>query len=271
MTAVTAEPILIDDDGPVRTITLNRPQARNAIDIPLRLALAEAFALAAEDASVRAVVLTGAGSAFCSGGDISTMHRMDLSSASQRIQLAQNVIRAIWKFAKPVLAAVEGSAFGAGVALAAACDRVIAAADARFATAFLNIGLSGDMGTFFSLPARIGVARTRQLLLMGETISATRAYEWGLVDELAEKGAALTRAMTDAHLLAARPGAALSAIKHMLATAPTLDRFEVLDQEADQQANLFDSNDFAEGTAAFRAKRAPRFPAAPPPLPGVSR
>jgi enoyl-CoA hydratase/carnithine racemase len=144
--------VLTHDDGAVRTITLNRPDVRNAIDIPLRVELAQAITAADDDASVRAIVLTGAGRVFCSGGDIATMRRMPEDEAMERAELAMRVIKAIWGTAKPVIAAVEGAAFGAGVALAAACDRVVAARDARFATTFTNVGLAGDMGIFASLP-----------------------------------------------------------------------------------------------------------------------
>ncbi|HTI74140.1 MAG TPA: enoyl-CoA hydratase/isomerase family protein, partial [Mycobacterium sp.] len=147
--------ILTRDDGAVRTITLNRPELRNAIDIPLRVELAQAISAADADGSVRAIVLTGAGSAFCSGGDIATMRRMSQDEAMKRAELAQRVIKAIWGTPKPVIAAVEGAAFGAGAALAAACDRVVAARDARFATTFTNVGLAGDMGVFASLPRRV--------------------------------------------------------------------------------------------------------------------
>lgn len=251
--------ILTEDSGAVRTITLNRPALRNAIDIPLRLALADALEAADRDPCVRAVVLTGAGPMFCSGGDISTMRRMSPSEALDRAQLAQRVIRAIWNTHKPVIAAVEGGAFGAGVALAAACDRVVAAKDARFATTFLNVGLAGDMGAYASLPARIGVARTRQMLLMAKPIDAETALARGLVDDLADPGHCLESASADAHTLAARPAQALGVIKRMLAEAPRLSGNDVLDLEANRQAELFGSDDFAEGIAAFQEKRSPRF------------
>ena len=119
----TTGPVLTEKIGAVAVITLNRPDKLNAIDIPLRLALADAVDAADRDSSVRAIVLTGAGSSFCSGGDIASMERMEVDDALERAQLAQRVIRAIWSTDKPVVAAVEGAAFGAGTALAAACDR----------------------------------------------------------------------------------------------------------------------------------------------------
>ncbi|ORB30344.1 enoyl-CoA hydratase/isomerase family protein [Mycolicibacterium parafortuitum] len=251
--------ILTDDRGAVRIITLNRPDVRNAIDIPLRLALREAIDTADADTAVRAIVLTGAGSVFCSGGDIATMQRMDRDAATERAESAQAVIRAIWSTPKPVLAAVEGAAYGAGTSLAAACDRVVAAADARFATTFTNVGLAGDMGVFASLPRRIGIPRARQMLTLGTPVDARQAFDWGLVDALAEPGAALDAALADAERLAVKPPAALGVIKTMLAEAPTLHPYGVLSREAAYQAELFGSDDFAEGVAAYREKRRPVF------------
>jgi 2-(1,2-epoxy-1,2-dihydrophenyl)acetyl-CoA isomerase len=254
-----SRPVLVDADGAVCVITLNRPHVRNAIDLPMRIALAEAIEAADTAASVRAIVLTGAGGAFCSGGDIATMARMAPELAAERIRLAQRVIRAIWNTRKPVLAAVEGSAVGAGTSLAAACDRVVAAHDARFATTFTNVGLAGDMGVFASLPARIGVARTRQMLLSPTPITATEALNWGLVDILADPGRAVVEACADAHRLAAGAADALGVVKAMLAAAPTMNPLDVLDLETEEAARLFDTDDFAEGISAFRDRRRPHF------------
>ena len=259
MTTTTAGPVLVDDDAAVRTVTLNRPQKRNAIDIELRIALAEAIESADGDPAIRVIIVTGAGSVFCSGGDISTMQRMPPQRALERIDLAQRVIRAIWKTPKPVLAAVEGSAYGAGTALAAACDRVVAARDATFATTFTNVGLAGDMGTFASLPARVGAARARQMLMLPAPISAQEALALGLVDAVAEPGQALESARRDARQLAAGPSRAYGVIKALLADPGTVNPFELLQREATCQSELFDTDDFAEGVAAFREKRRPVF------------
>jgi 2-(1,2-epoxy-1,2-dihydrophenyl)acetyl-CoA isomerase len=259
MTTTTAGPVLVDDDAAVRTVTLNRPEKRNAIDIELRIALAEAIESADADPAIRAIIVTGAGRVFCAGGDISTMERMPAERALDRIRLVQSVIRAIWATPKPVLAAVEGSAYGAGTALAVACDRVVAAHDATFATTFTNVGLAGDTGISISLPARVGVARARQMLMLPAPISAPEALEMGLIDSVVEPGQALGSARRDARRLAAGPQRAYGVIKALLANPGIIDPIELLEREAVCQSELFDTDDFAEGIAAFRQKRQPVF------------
>jgi 2-(1,2-epoxy-1,2-dihydrophenyl)acetyl-CoA isomerase len=259
MTTTMTGPVLVDDEASVRTVTLNRPQMRNAIDIELRIALTEAIESADRDRDIRVIIVTGAGPVFCSGGDISTMERMPAERALDRLHLAQRVIRAIWNTPKPVLAAVEGSAYGAGTALAAACDRVVAARDATFATTFTGVGLSGDMGTFVSLPARVGAARAKQMLMLPAPITAPEALEMGLVDAVAEPGQALESACSDARQLAAGPSRAYEVIKALLADPGSVNPFEILDREAICQSELFETDDFAEGIAAFREKRRPVF------------
>ena len=154
MTTTTADPVLVEDGGAVRTVTLNRPDKRNAIDIDCASRLPKRSSPRTPIGSIRAIVLTGAGSAFCSGGDIASMNGCPPNGPLNGRSWRRRVIRAIWNTPKPVVAAVEGSAYGAGTALAAACDRVVAARDARFATTFTNVGLAGDMG--ISLRCRHG-------------------------------------------------------------------------------------------------------------------
>lgn len=249
--------VTVEDRDSVRVLALNRPQVKNAIDMPLRVVLAEAVEAAMDDDSVRAIVLTGAGGAFCSGGDISTMARQAPELTRPRAQAAQRVIRALWR-GKPVIAAVEGPAFGAGTALALACDRVVAARDALFGTTFTGVGLAGDMGIFTSLPDRIGTAAAKQLLMFPRRISGSEAADLGLVDSVVEPGAALDAALGDAMRVAAGPPLALAAIKSLLATG-IVDRDARLDLEVEKQAALFDTEDFAEGVQAFHAKRLPNF------------
>ncbi len=249
--------VLTGDRGAVRVVTLNRPEVRNAIDVPLRVALADVLEEAAAATGVRCIVLTGAGGSFCSGGDISSMVRQSREQTLPRAEAAARVVRAIWGTPKPVVAAVEGSAFGAGTALALACDRVVAASDAVFSTSFSAVGLAGDMGIFASLPARIGAGRAKQLMMLPRRLSGVEAGSLGLVDEVVEPGTSLEHALADAEHLAAGPPLALGAIKKMLAEPRS--PYEVLDLEVQTQADLFDTEDFAEGVAAFHEKRTPVF------------
>jgi 2-(1,2-epoxy-1,2-dihydrophenyl)acetyl-CoA isomerase len=253
--------VLTEDRGSVRILTLNRPEVRNAIDLPLRHALGEAVEAADADPGVRALVLTGAGGAFSSGGDIATMARAPRHETTPRAQAAQRVVRALWQTPKPVIAAVEGPAYGAGAALALACDRVVAAIDATFATTFTGVGLAGDMGIFATLPARVGAPRARQMLMLGTRLSAAEGEPIGLVDRIAPPGEALTAALEDAELLAAGPPLALGVIKQMLSGEPR-HPLAVLDLEIRNQTVLWDTDDFAEGVAAFQEKRRPQFGAA---------
>jgi len=250
--------VVAEDHGSVRVVTLNRPEVRNAFDMPLRVMLAEVLEQAGEDESVRVIVLTGGGGAFCSGGDISTMERQPREKTIPRAQAAQRVIRAIWGTSKPVIAAVEGPAYGAGTALALACDRIVSASDATYATTFTAVGLAGDMGVFASLPARVGHARARQMLILPRPIKGDEALVLGLVDSVVEPGAALPAALADAERLASGPPLALGVIKHMLAGGPR-PPLAVLEAEVQHQADLFASADFAEGVAAFHEKRRPHF------------
>lgn len=250
--------VIRSDHGRVRLLTLNRPQRRNAIDESLRELLTDELDLADADESVRVVVISGAGKDFCSGGDVSGMAQRSRAETAARVESAARSVRRIWSMPKPVLAAVEGHAVGAGTALAAACDRVIAARTAVFHTPFTAVGLAGDMGVFYSLPTRVGVARARQMLLFPRPLSGEEAAHIGLVDEAVEPSTALARALADAEQLAHGPSQAIRMIKQMFARVP-VDPFDVIALESANQTVLGTSSDFAEGVAAFRERRRPRF------------
>jgi 2-(1,2-epoxy-1,2-dihydrophenyl)acetyl-CoA isomerase len=249
--------VVSDDGAPVRVITLNRPDVRNAIDMPLRIELGDAIEAAQADSTVRAIVLTGAGGTFCSGGDISTMvEPIAAADVRSRTDLAQRVVRAIWRGDKPVIAAVEGAAFGAGLSLALACDRVVASSDARFGAGFARIGLAGDMGISATLPERLGPARARQFLMMARHVDASEAMQLGLVDAVVTPGAALTAALADAAVIADGPPLAIAAIRR---GSSLQARLEALETEAANQVVLFRTADVAEGVAAFHQRRQPVF------------
>lgn len=247
-----------EDNGSVRVLVLDRPDRRNALDMQMRHELVGLLDEATADPGVRAVVLTGSGRSFCAGGDLSSMHRQPVSQSRHRLAAAQRVAQAIIDAPMPVLAAVEGHAIGAGLGIAAACDQVVAAADARFSASFLTVGLGADLGISWSLPRRVGRARARTMLLTGITVEGARASDWGLVDHVAEPGRALADAITLATTLSTGPPLALAAVKQLL-NHPASEVHAVLDAELEHQAALFDTADFAEGLAAVREKRPASF------------
>lgn len=244
--------------GAVSLVTLNDPERRNPLSPALRDALLDTLETALDDHAVRAVILAGAGGSFCAGGDIASMHALDRESGRARIERSQALIRAIVTARKPVIAAVEGVAAGAGLSLAAACDVVVAASDARFMAAFGQIGLMPDLGALWSVPARTGLGAARRLLMLGDAVDGAEAVEIGLADRLAPPGETLTVATAEARRLADAPPLALAAMKRVLAAHPQ-PLEAVLHAEAGHQAGLFASDDLREGLAAFRDRRAPRF------------
>ena len=242
-------------DGAVLTLTLDYPARRNALAIPLRERMAAVLEAAEGDPSVRAIVVTGAGGTFCSGGDISGMDVSTALGGRERLRRAHRVIRLMAAGSKPVVAAVEGWCVGAGLSVACACDTIVAAEDARFTAGFGKVGLMPDLGLPYTLPARIGAGRAKQLFLFHKQIGAAEAERIGLVDEVVPPGEALPVALERAHFLAAQAPAPMALTKAMLAAG--LDA--ALEVERHYQTTLFLSADHAEGRAAFLGKREPTF------------
>ncbi|OYW61203.1 MAG: hypothetical protein B7Z30_02615 [Rhizobiales bacterium 12-68-15] len=252
------EPVLVSQRGSVRILTLNAPERRNALSGPLREALHDHLAAAMADGSVRAVLITGAGGTFCAGGDIAAMEPGAAMAGRARVERLQRITRLLVAGPKPVIAAVEGHAAGAGLGLAAACDVVVAARTATFTSAFGRIGLMPDMGALWTLPWRIGLGATRRLVFCGESLDGLEAVRIGLADYACEAGCALEAALAGATAMAEGPTAAFGMAKAMLARHPVaLDAF--LKSEADGQGLLFATQDFAEGRSAFLEKRPPVF------------
>ena len=253
-----AQSLLSERRGAICLLTFNEPQRRNALSLSLRELLHDQLAAAMEDPEVRAIVITGADQTFCAGGDLRSMEGVTPPAARDRLRRAHRLVRLIVRGNKPVIAAVEGDAAGAGLALAAVCDLVVAAENARFTAAFDRVGLMPDLGALWSVPARVGTSATRRLLLLGETFDGTAAAACGLADRVAGPGDALNEALAIAERLAKGAPLAIASVKALLARAPqTLDA--LLDSEAEAQAVLFGSEDFVEGRNAFLEKRKPRF------------
>ena len=248
----------LEREDSVLTMTLNRPEVLNAFDAALHRALAAAFK-EARVADVRAVVITGAGRGFCVGQDL-TEFREASGDIAERLRSTyhQNVL-AIRSLEKPVIAAVNGVAAGAGVSLACACDLRIASDAATFVPAFINIGLVPDSGGSYFVHRLLGYARAFEWLTSGRRLTAAEAHAWGLVSEVVESDALATRAGEVARTLAQLPTRGIAMTKRLLdgAAARTLD--EQLEHEAQLQAVATQTADFEEGVAAFLEKREPRF------------
>jgi enoyl-CoA hydratase/carnithine racemase len=247
--------VIAEREGAVLVLTLDRPARRNALAMPLRVQMIEALRAAQGDKAVRAIVVTGAGGHFCSGGDISGMDVTSAMDGRERMRLSHELIRLMVLGSKPVVAAIEGYCVGAGLSLACASDTVVAAEDARLGAGFGKIGLMADLGLPHTLPLRVGQGKARQIFLYHEQMTAAEAERIGLVDHVVPKGQALATAMEKARFLAEQAPAPMALTKQMLGEG--LDR--ALEQERHFQSTLFLTKDFAEGRAAFLGKRKPAF------------
>jgi enoyl-CoA hydratase/carnithine racemase len=247
--------IVAEREGGVLVLTLDQPARRNALAMPLRVQMIEALRAAQGDKATRAIVVTGAGGHFCSGGDISGMDVTSAMDGRERMRLSHELIRLMVLGSVPVVAAIEGYCVGAGLSLACASDTVIAAEDARLGAGFGKIGLMADLGLPHTLPLRVGQGKARQIFLYHEQMTAAEAERIGLVDHVVPKGQALPVAMEKARFLAEQAPAPMALTKQMLGEG--LDR--ALEQERHFQSTLFLTKDFAEGRAAFLGKRTPAF------------
>jgi enoyl-CoA hydratase/carnithine racemase len=252
------ETVRQERDGPVAVLTLANGARRNALSLPLRAALIAALERAFADRACRAIVLTGEGDHFCAGGDITGMTGLDAVAGRDRVLALGRIARLIVGGEKPVVAAVEGHAAGAGLSLAALCDIVVASRTARFTCSFNKLGLVPDLAASFVLPLRMGLGRAKLLMLSGRTLDAEAAERGGLVEIVAEAGQARAEALALAHELAAKAPLSNAYAKALLARMPR-DLEEMLRAEADAQAILFTSQDFDEGRRAFGEKRAAVF------------
>lgn len=244
-------------DGSVATLTLDEPRRRNPISLAMREELLAALAALRAEPDLRVLVLTGAGGFFSSGGDISSMTG-DPAAGTYRLHLLNEVVGSLLELPVPVVAAVEGGAYGAGLSLVAACDHVVVASDARLCASFGAIGLASDGGLGWTLPRRVGHGRATEMLMFGEVVDAERAAAIGLAERVVEPGTALAEARARAALLAARSRPALTAVKAVLG-GPHRDHRAVLAEEAGHQLGLLAGPDFAEGRTAFAERRAPHF------------
>jgi len=245
-------------EGAVLTITLNRPDVLNAFNADLHKGLAAALELARSE-EVRAVVVTGAGRGFCVGQDLTEFREAPGDIGSRlRATYHPNVL-AVRALEKPVIAAVNGAAAGAGLSFACACDVRIAADAASFVPAFINIGLVPDSGGSYFVTRILGPARAFEWLTSGRKLTAAEAHSWGLVSEVVETDALPARAAELAAQLAALPTRAIGMTKRLIDHAVNATLAQQLEREAELQTAATQTADFKEGVAAFLEKRPPEF------------
>lgn len=258
MPDLAQETIRVDVADGVATVVLNRPDSLNSLNVPMRRELLAALKAIARDEAVRAVVLTGAGRGFCSGADLrGGPEERDFRT---RLETEYNpLVRAIRDLPKPIIAAVNGVAAGAGVSLALACDLVYAAEDARFIQAFARIGLVPDSGSTRTLVRALGRHRAAQLIFTGEPLGAAEAHAAGLVNAVVPGDRLPDAAHAAAAQLAAGPTRALALAKRLINQAEDATLEESLASEAALQDVAGRTHDHAEGVAAFAEKREPRF------------
>jgi enoyl-CoA hydratase/carnithine racemase len=244
----------------VAVLTLSNPGRRNAFYPDMRRRLARLLADYATDRSVRAIVITGADGHFCSGADLArpTEGWPTAIETRENMKDLHGLLRHIVGNTRPVVCAVEGDAFGAGLSIAMAADQVVASATARFGAAFVKIGVLPDLGIFHTLQQRVGLARARHLLMTGDPVKAEEAKATGMVDELVPAGEALERAVALAQRYAEGAPLSVAMIKAALATGVTSIE-DAMRLEIDLQPVLVTSADLKEGITAFREKRKPVF------------
>lgn len=245
-------------DGPIFVITLSGPSSRNAIGPDVYLAVRNAVVDAGNDPEVRAIVLTGDGGFFSSGGNINALKdsaKGPLSAVTSNTDRLNAMIRALVECPTPVIAAVEGGAAGAGVALALSCDMIVAARETKFTAAYVKVGLSPDGGVTYFLRSALPRQLVNELCMLGRPITADRLATFGIVNELTEPGQALDTAMALAQKIAAGPVQAIRSIKHLVNAAEHNELTTHLWQEADRINQARYGAEAAEGLQAFLEKR----------------
>jgi 2-(1,2-epoxy-1,2-dihydrophenyl)acetyl-CoA isomerase len=252
--------VLIERRGPVAIITLNRPESLNGFTSGLRSALKQALQEVGSDESVRAVVLTGAGRGFSAGADLKAEPMTSGVEVERQLNEEYGAaLRAIATMPKPVIAAVNGFATGIGGSFALVCDLVVMGEGAFFQVPFAKIGLVPDGGLTWLLTERVGHRRAFELAISGDRVPAAKCLEWNLVNRVVPDAEVVASAVAWAESLCGAAPIALGYMKQLLRSAPDMGYEQTIRAEARYQAPCIDSQDFREGVAAFREKRAPKF------------
>lgn len=256
-----APTLLCDVAGGVATLTLNRPAVLNALNLELKSELARAIVAIDADRYVRAVVITGTGRAFCTGGDIKEMDpgRSAAETRARLLALHRTIFTPLSALEKPVIAAVNGPAVGAGLSLALTCDIVFASDEATFGMAFVKRGLVPDSGAAFRLVRLVGVARAKELAFAGRTLSAAEALHYGLVQRVVPAAQLMAQAQAYAAELAQGATVAIGLTKRLLDLAPHSSLETMVEHEIGAAIQAIATQDHAEALRAFPERRAPSF------------
>jgi enoyl-CoA hydratase/carnithine racemase len=245
-------------EGAIAIMTFNNPQRLNAFNWAMRTVMYERLLEIESNEACRAIVLTGAGGNLCAGGDISEMHHREIIEGRMRMDLPTRIFKLLVNGPKPFLCAVEGNAAGAGVSFVAASDYAVAASNARFACAFIKVGLMPDVGAIWSLPRKVGHRKAMELCAFAEPFDAQAALEMQLINRVCEPGHALEEALVAAEKFARMPAIAMALMKSALNTGnDTVD--QAMATEVNYQSILQNTADFAEAARAFSEKRKPNF------------
>ena len=260
MTDTTARATRFDVADQVATLTLDSPHNRNALGTVMKAEMEEAVRTVQRDRSIRALVIIGAGGTFCAGGDLRNIASAQLDSAGwrQRMQDLHVLVLALLTLDRPVIAAVDGAAYGAGFSLALTADFVIATPRARFCMSFMRVGLAPDFGALYTLPRIVGAQRAKELMLSAREVGADEALRLGIAMELQPPEALAARAQALARSFVGASPTAISVVKRALAAGGT-DLATMLDLEAAGQAVAFGTEDHRSAVARFLAKEAPAF------------
>lgn len=254
------ENIILEKEAGVAVLTLNNPESRNPLTDETKAEMISALDEIEKDTAVRALVITGKGKAFCAGGDIKKIAKVPSEKEIREIMgRSQRLLKHLLALEKPVIAAVNGDAFGMGCNLALASDFVLASEKARFCEVFVKLGITPDFGALFFLPRLVGLYKSKEMAYLGDVVDAMEAEKIGLITKAVPEDALMDEAMGLAEKLARMPTLAIGRAKRILNRAFDMTISEVLEEEIKNQIYLTQTDDHAEGLRALMEKRKPKF------------
>ncbi|WP_433957965.1 enoyl-CoA hydratase/isomerase family protein [Cytobacillus horneckiae] len=243
----------------IRVIYLNRPDVRNALGMEMRMELLESLEEAEKDDEVKCIILSARGKAFSAGGDLKALHSLSAIEGRQRLQTSHKLVMKILDLEKPIIAAVNGAAAGAGFSLMLLCDFSIADENAFFVQSFVNVGLIPDFAAIHFLPLIIGHQKAKELMFLGDRLTAEEAYSLGLINKLSTGGNLQRDALALANRLVAKSPLSIGMTKKLMNQNINVQLKALLEMEAQAQGICFQSEDFKEGVDAFFSKREAEF------------